>query len=99
MVVQCNRGNFFQAKALGRHDAAMAGDDPVARVNEHRDVEAKRRDGVGDASRLASAMEARVLRIGPQPADRAISNGKRPAGDDGIGFSRCGDAHSQGAPL
>lgn len=67
----------LQTQRFGGLQAAMAGDDLAALVDQHRRHEAELQDVGGDLRHLLGGVRARVPGIGQQGGDRARLDGAR----------------------
>lgn len=63
------------AELLRRQNPAVARDNALLRIDQHRYIEAETRDAIGDLQHLFAAMQPRVLWIKPQCHDRLIADG------------------------
>lgn len=69
---QAQAGHGGQPEALRGLCAAVAGDDAVVRVDEHRVGEAEFADGGGDLGDLPGRVGAAVARVGHELGDREV---------------------------
>ena len=69
-MVERDGRNLGKAEATGGEQPRVARDDAALAVDQDRDVEAERRDAVGDAGDLADRMQAGVAGVGLERLDR-----------------------------
>ena len=76
-VAERDRRRLAEPQALGRKQPAMTRQHAALLIHQYRDVEAERRDAVGDAGDLPGGMNARISLIGRQRLDRQPADRNR----------------------
>src|SRR5436305_1327410 len=69
---QPDRGNGVDAEQLGGFDPPVTGDDLILVINKDRIAEAKSLDAIRDLTDLLFAVRPRIVRVGPQLADKRV---------------------------
>src|SRR6202040_573349 len=67
--------DFGPAELLRRQNPAVARDNALLCIDQHRHVEAETLDAIGDLPHLFAAMQPRVLWIKPQCDNRFVTDG------------------------
>ena len=83
-MVERDGRNLGKAEATGGEQPGMAGDNSALAVDQDRDVEAERRDAVGDAGDLAGRMQAGVAGVGLERSTGSQRTSIRAAGCSGF---------------